>query len=304
MFGYIKPAYPELLVKQYELYKAVYCGICEATGRITPFLSLALSYDFVYLAMVRSSLCGEKFTFKTKRCIAHPFKKRKMAVSSPSIDHTAKAALILTVEKLDDDIRDCDTPFFKKLVFRIYRSILMKKLKKLMISEPCFKEIYESSKSSLDKLVELETEKCDSIDDVSAVFSSTLKELCSFGLEGNSKLIAGELSDVIGRLIYIFDALDDVRNDEKNSSFNPLLNKYGSSENAIANMDILDLTISMYIEKADNISALLPADSEVTHILRNIASMGLSAQSASIIKKVTDKSHKKSKKGNLNDRSL
>ena len=31
MFGYVKPAYPELLVKEYELYRAVYCGICEAT---------------------------------------------------------------------------------------------------------------------------------------------------------------------------------------------------------------------------------------------------------------------------------
>ena len=84
MFGYIKPAYPELLVKHYELYRAIYCGICEATGKISPFLPLALSYDFVYMAMVRAVLCDEKFSFKTKRCIAHPLKKRKMAVSSPA----------------------------------------------------------------------------------------------------------------------------------------------------------------------------------------------------------------------------
>ena len=30
MFGYVKPVAKELLVKEYEFYKATYCGICRS----------------------------------------------------------------------------------------------------------------------------------------------------------------------------------------------------------------------------------------------------------------------------------
>jgi septum site-determining protein MinD len=50
MFGYIKPQQSDLLVRQYELYRALYCGLCDTiTSKVSPALSLSLSYDFVFL---------------------------------------------------------------------------------------------------------------------------------------------------------------------------------------------------------------------------------------------------------------
>lgn len=33
MFGYIKPNREEMKVKEYNTYKAVYCGLCKCMGR-------------------------------------------------------------------------------------------------------------------------------------------------------------------------------------------------------------------------------------------------------------------------------
>ena len=54
LFGYVKPVARELKVKEYEFYKATYCGICRAMKKHTGTLSnIMLSYDSVFLALVR-----------------------------------------------------------------------------------------------------------------------------------------------------------------------------------------------------------------------------------------------------------
>ena len=35
MFGYVKPDSGELRVKDYDFYRATYCGICREMGRAT-----------------------------------------------------------------------------------------------------------------------------------------------------------------------------------------------------------------------------------------------------------------------------
>ena len=53
MFGYIKPFTPDLRLREYEAYKAVYCGLCGQLGRsFGPVARMTLSYDFAFLAML------------------------------------------------------------------------------------------------------------------------------------------------------------------------------------------------------------------------------------------------------------
>ena len=57
MFGYIRPHTPELRVREYEYYKAVYCGLCRSMGKCTGQCSrMTLSYDFAFLSLVRMAL--------------------------------------------------------------------------------------------------------------------------------------------------------------------------------------------------------------------------------------------------------
>ena len=76
MFGYVKPFVPELKVAQHELYRAVYCGLCRAMGRVTGQASrFTLSYDLVFLAAVRMILEGETPVLEHFSCMAHPLTK-------------------------------------------------------------------------------------------------------------------------------------------------------------------------------------------------------------------------------------
>jgi hypothetical protein len=79
LFGYVKPVPNELLVKEYEFYKATYCGVCRAMKHHTGFFSnVTLTYDSVLLALVRMLFVeDEKLSARRRRCVAHPLKKSK-----------------------------------------------------------------------------------------------------------------------------------------------------------------------------------------------------------------------------------
>ena len=52
LFGYIKVSKGELKIKEYELYRAINCGLCKSMQKYTTKLSaVALSYDIVFLAI-------------------------------------------------------------------------------------------------------------------------------------------------------------------------------------------------------------------------------------------------------------
>jgi len=106
MFGYVKPVTSELLVKDYEFYKATYCGVCRAMKKHTGALSnVTLSYDSVLLALVRMLYIPDvDISAKRARCIAHPLKKRCMLTENSAVEYTARAFAVLTYHKLLDDI--------------------------------------------------------------------------------------------------------------------------------------------------------------------------------------------------------
>ena len=60
MFGYVIPRKSELRVREWESYRAYYCGLCKELGREYGFLSrFVLNYDLVLLALTADSLAGE-----------------------------------------------------------------------------------------------------------------------------------------------------------------------------------------------------------------------------------------------------
>ena len=98
MFGYVKPYVPELKVRQNELYKAVYCGLCKTMGkRVCNESRLTLSYDIVFLALVRFLLTEEKLEFVKGRCAVSPFKKKVILKSNPSLEYSAAVGALLTL---------------------------------------------------------------------------------------------------------------------------------------------------------------------------------------------------------------
>ena len=107
MFGYIRPKHAELKVRESEYYRAVYCGLCHAMRHVTgAFSRVTLSYDFVFLAIVRMGLIGEVPAFEQKRCFVHPTRKRPTACENETLRYCAGAAALLSYGKCRDDLQD------------------------------------------------------------------------------------------------------------------------------------------------------------------------------------------------------
>ena len=104
MFGYVRPFKPYMRMFEYDIYKAVYCGLCKDMGRRYGFVTrFTLSYDFAFLSLMDLSVRGVKLDAEKQRCIAHPFKKTMCAKCTCNLKYTSSAAVILTYHKLRDD---------------------------------------------------------------------------------------------------------------------------------------------------------------------------------------------------------
>ena len=76
MFGYIRISKPEMRIKEYEMYKAIYCSLCKELGRSYGiFARLTLSYDFTFLALLNMALKDNFCGTNRKKCTCNPFKK-------------------------------------------------------------------------------------------------------------------------------------------------------------------------------------------------------------------------------------
>ncbi len=217
MFGYVKPSIPELKVKDHELYKATYCGLCRTMGKCTGcFSKMALSYDFAFLALVRMVADNARGEVKQRRCIAHPFKKRPMLEINDSLKFSAKASIILTRLKLRDNVNDSHG--FAKVGAKIAScvSIFLKK------TPEDLKPLEEQIKSCIDDLTVLEKQGCNSIDETASTFGRLLGACASYNYEGATRTIMYEIGFHLGKWIYVIDAIDDLPRDIKKNAYNPL----------------------------------------------------------------------------------
>ena len=226
MFGYIKPYPANLLVKEYQLYKAAYCGLCRTSGKhVSVFSRFLLNYDFVLLALVRMALTGEKVETEMRRC---KFNGKRKNVMKPNgaLEYTAYAFALLSYYKLKDDINDKHG--IKKLPFILAKPFFARMRKKAL---PKVSELDSDIASLLDGLSATEkgTEAVP-VDAAAHSFAALTEKIATFGLEGETKRIASVIGYQIGRYIYIADAVDDIHSDEKENNYNPFLKLYGTAE--------------------------------------------------------------------------
>jgi len=217
MFGYIRPASGELKVKEYNFYRAVYCGLCRSlksnAGCIAPF---TLSYDFVFLALVRGALVGDDITVCERRCAVHPFGKRPCA-GFGQLDLTAAMSAVTIESKLEDDRADGDLGI-KALAFPFARHMRKTAEKRAHLNDDLRSTVSDACR----RLREREKAEVPPTPDEAAEFSGEMTAaLFEYGLDGTAARIAHEIGRHIGRWIYLIDAADDYERDMKKGSFNP-----------------------------------------------------------------------------------
>ncbi len=227
MFGYVRILEGELKVREYGLYRSVYCGLCQTMGKRTCRSStLSLSYDFTFLAFFRAALCGEGFTVKKARCGLHPFKKKTIAEENQALKYCAGAAAVLKYYKLLDDLTDKDKKGAKRLAVKALMPSSKRHLRKAMKTLPEFKLDLLSEKValSLSALSALECSTAPSPDACADAFGKCLATVFAHAIESTEiSLLSEKIGYHIGKWIYFADAVNDFNDDKKNGSFNPFI---------------------------------------------------------------------------------
>lgn len=221
MFGYVKPFKDELRVREYNTFKGYYCGLCKEMGRnFNQLTRLSLNYDLTFLGLLLSSLDDKMDTFKRENCITSPFTKKPIVQSNKHLKYNSEIGVILVYYNLIDDIKDEKS--IKSLLALPSFYFPYKKARKLHIQKT------DIIKKSLDKLQLLEKEKCDIIDKSADTFANIMKEIAvpEYITDEKIKRILGWFGYNLGRWIYILDAFDDLEEDVKKNSYNPMLLQY------------------------------------------------------------------------------
>ncbi len=224
MFGYVVVSEQDLKIREFNLYRSYYCGMCMdlkenygQTGRLT------LSYDTVFLALLLTSLYEPEDLVRDIRCAVHPVEKHRTRQN----DYTRYAAdinIILSYYSCLDDWNDEKDP--KK---KMFAALLKSKSERACALYP---EKAAVIRGKLSELIELERragsgEEPDLtpaalLDRAGSIFGDLLAEVFDCRKDTWSPALR-RVGFNLGKFIYILDAYDDLEKDEKNGSFNPLL---------------------------------------------------------------------------------
>ncbi len=292
MFGYVKVNSGELRVKEYELYRGAYCGLCRAMGKCTGQCSrMSLSYDFAFLVMVRLALTDTKMSFSQRRCLAHPLKKRNVMDPNEQLDVCAYAAAVLGFHKIKDDLDD-ERGLKKARAVLTYPFVRRWRKKAVRAG---LGELDGRVAENLRALAELEKQQAPSVDAPAALFGEILADITSYGLEGAEQKIARQIGRCVGKWIYIVDALDDAKEDSERGRYNPFLLLYGGSLPNEEQLRSIGDALKLELFGAEAAMDLLETEKiPVKNIMENILYLGMPDTAERIIR--GGKENEKSKK--------
>ena len=282
MFGYIKPLEPQLKVCELESYKAVYCGVCRGLSkRFGPAARCTLSYDFTFIAMLYAAINDSAPLFTPQRCPLNPFKKRPHLDYCDAVEFSCEMAILMLREKCADNV--ADSSFLPYLGWSILTPVIENISSDVEKKHPDASRIAREMTEAQKKAEALGSEaKIDICCDPTASALGDIYSLMS--KDETTKRILRRMGYMLGRYMYLCDAIDDFDDDAKKNRFNPLRNYPDDSE--------FDAVLRFTAAEAANAYALLDIK-YFKEILDNIMFMGLEATAHSLIER-RKKRHEKS----------
>ncbi|WP_346899769.1 DUF5685 family protein [Clostridium sp. UBA7503] len=292
MFGYVTPYKMELKIKDYEMFKAYYCGLCiSIKNNFSNLCRMTLNYDMTFLGILLDSLEYSKHKYVVTKCIAHPMKKKPKVIDNRALDYVAFCNVSLVYYKLLDDYND-DNSLSKKFISMYIKKFINK-------SKEDLSPILVNIEQNIKKLSFLEkSEEIISIDELSDPFASLTAFIVSYYYKDEN--FYNELYDLgynLGRWIYIIDAFDDLKEDMEKHKFNAL-NKAFNVENLpyedliIKQSSRIEFNLIMSANSTSEALDKLPINKN-KDLLFNILQLGL-MNKIETIKSRSDKKHEKS----------
>ena len=230
LFGYIKVDSANLLGKEYEAYKGIYCTLCRQLGKdYSVFARFILSYDCTFYAMLGLDLAEQPPCYRQGRCRFNPFKKCHYAQTETEAFSLAAALSVITAYyKLKDNL--IDSPWYKRILYRLVQPFFASWRKKAAKRYP---QIEASVSKMMEEQLKAERDPDCVLDRAAQPTADMLGEMCALLTERIplrkpldptvTKRIYQSMGYYMGRWIYLIDAADDYKKDEKQHNFNPFL---------------------------------------------------------------------------------
>ena len=264
MFGYIHIHRPELKIREYDRYRAYYCGTCRdlkehygLRGQMT------LSYDLTFLGLLLSALYEPREQRAVTRCLVHPLSAHRMLRN----EYTAYAAAMniqLSYQKAVDDVLD-EASLRGRAMAVIsksnYRKIVNLYPRKAKTCARCLKEIRAIEKAN-----------DPDIDKAAGCFGTLFGTIFVYREDDIFATHLYRLGFFLGKYIYLLDAYDDIEKDLSSGNYNPLISIWNSDHEHFD--ERCEALLRMMIAEAASAFEALPVlrDAE---LIRNILYAGV-----------------------------
>lgn len=284
MFGYVRPFKPEMKVRDFENFRAMYCGLCHTLKARYGFGSrMLLSYDMCFVALLMAGVtsCGIKTC--RKRCVVSMFQKRACVNENLALDFAADCSVILTYWKLRDSAHD--EKGIHALNARSAAWFLRRKYRKASDQLPAFAEAVEQGINRLDGLERANTP---SLDRAADAFAAMLRKAAAGLADEKIRRPVEQILYHVGRWVYITDAWDDLQDDLKSGSYNAIISRFevNTPEGLAEAKEAVRLTLLQSAQTAAAASELLDLGRSEP-VIKNILYMGLPAMAESVMEGTT-----------------
>ncbi len=261
MFGYIIVNQSEMKFKEFDVYHSYYCGLCQVLkkkyGRAG---QLSLSYDMTFLLMLLTGLYDPETETGECKCIAHPFEKHKTR-TNVFTEYMADMNVLFTYYKCEDDWMD-----EKKLHKLLYGKILEGKVGK---AKEQYLEKFRTISLLLHDMADREKSGKADIDTMAGLFGRVMSQIVVYKEDEWSQNLS-RFGFFLGKFIYLMDAYEDVEEDIKKGTYNPLKKKYHNPDFEEECKTILMMMMSECCREFEQLPIL-----ENVEILRNILYSGV-----------------------------
>ena len=261
MFGYIIVNKAEMKFKEFDVYHSFYCGICrELKRKYGGCCQMALSYDMTFLAILLTGLYEPQTRRGSCKCVAHPFESHETR-NNIYTEYAADMNMLFAYYKCQDDWED-----ERKVWKLLYGKLLEGKTEKL-------KGIYAEKIRKLNLLMrdfsDAEKSKGADIDTLGGLFGKVMAEMMAAREDEWAESLR-RLGFFLGKFIYLCDAYEDIEQDIKKGTPNPLKQKYESIDFEEECKTILMMMMSECCKEFERLPIL-----ENVEILRNILYSGV-----------------------------
>lgn len=217
MFGYVRYDFPNLFIKDFMLYKALYCGLCKSIGASCGQLArVGLSYDVAFLSALLHNMTGTDIRVEKQNCFEHCIRKRPIAAVDELTKELGALNTVLAYYKLSDDIDDEGRGHGRRLWFK-------KGFRRAKKQYPVLVEIVERF---MREQREAEQRNASSPDEAAEPTANLMQQLSDHFLGEKATGHTRQLFYDLGKWVYLIDALDDYDKDKKKKNYNPFVRCY------------------------------------------------------------------------------